>query len=363
MAMASSGSRRRITRAGGTEATNRRTAMATMKDVARLSGVSIATVSAALSGRNFVSSTLKERVQAAVEELGYSPNAMASGLKRGRSSLIGLVVPDITNPFFTELVHGVQRRAAEQGYNVILGVSDDNAAREAELIRLMRSHQAVGTIVIPCGSEDDCRKLGNDGGSMPLVAVDNAPLGLKIDTVVIDNRRAADLAVAHILAQGHTEIATISGPSHRFVSRERLLGFEAALESAGIPLHDGHAPRGDFHVEAGRGAGLELFSRPHRPTAVFVANNQMLIGVMQAVSEAGLRVPEDISIVAIDDFPWAAAFMPALTTVRQPIARLAQEALNRLMARVDGDTGEPRRIVLEPELVVRASCGAPAAAA
>lgn len=334
--------------------------MATMKEVARLAGVSIATVSAALSGKNFVSAELKERVRAAVEELGYAPNAMASGLKRGATSLIGLIVPDITNPFFTEFVHGVQRRAAETGYTVILGVSDDHAAREAELIRLMRSHQAAGTIVVPCGSESDCRKLEDLAAAMPIVAVDNAPLGLGLDTVVLDNRKAAELATAHILSFGHRRIGIVTGPAHRFVARERVLGFEALLERAGLPMPEDSMGAGEFHVQTGHDAALSLLARTPRPTAIFVANNQMLIGVMQAVAESGLNVPGDISIASIDDFPWAEAFVPALTTVRQPVDRMAEAALNCLMSRIGGDTHSPRRFVMEPELVVRQSCAVPA---
>ena len=334
--------------------------MATMKDVARLAGVSIATVSATLSGRSFVSPELQERVRAAIDELGYAPNAMASGLKRGSSALIGLIVPDITNPFFTELVQDVQRRAALEGYTVLLGVSDDNAVREGELIRLMRSHQAAGTIVLPSGGEEDCRRLAGLAGDMPLVAVDNAPLGIAVDTVVIDNRKAAQLATNHILSFGHRVVATVAGPSHRFVSRERFLGFEAAMEAGGLAISEALVRRGDFQVEAAREAGLALLAEHPRPTAIFVANNQMLIGVMQAVAEAGLVVPRDISIAAIDDFPWASAFMPALTTVRQPIDAMAKAALEYLSSRIRGETPPPRRVMLAPDLVVRQSCAAPA---
>ncbi len=333
--------------------------MATMKDVARLASVSIATVSATLSGASFVSPALKERVLAAIDELGYAPNAIASGLKSGKSSLIGLVVPDITNPFFTELVHAVQRKAAAAGFTVLLGVSDDHAGAEADLIRLMRSHQASGTIISPGSSEEDCGKLVEIAGKMPLVMLDNAPPSARADTVVIDNRKAAQLATDHILSFGHRRVATVSGPSHRFVSRERLYGFEASLENHGIePLPD-YVRRGDFHVAEACKAGLELINLPDRPTAIFVANNQMLIGVMQAVAQAGLSVPRDISIAAIDDFPWAPAFSPALTTVRQPIDAMADAALFCLMSRLNGNSEPAQRILLQPELVVRRSCGPP----
>jgi DNA-binding LacI/PurR family transcriptional regulator len=335
--------------------------MATMKDVARLAGVSTATVSATLSGANFVSSELRERVLVAIEELGYAPNAMASGLKRGSTRLIGLIVPDITNPFFTEIVHDVQRGASALGFTVLLGVSDDNAMRESELIRLMRSHQAAGTIVIPCGSEEDCRKLCSHAAAMPIVALDNAPPGLDCDTVVIDNRKAAELATTHILSFGHTEVGIVSGPAHRYVSRERVLGFEATIEAHGLSPRPELASRGEFHVDIARQAGLDLLHGSKPPTAIFVANNQMLIGVMQAVAEAGLSVPDDVSVASIDDFPWASAFMPALTTVRQPIGKMAEAALEFLTSRFSGEAAPPRRVMLEPELVVRKSCVGPSA--
>jgi LacI family transcriptional regulator len=333
--------------------------MATMKDVAKLAGVSVATVSSTLSGRSFVSAELKQRVEAAIRELGYAPNAVASGLKRGKSSLIGLIVPDITNPFFTELVHCIQRRAAEAGFVVLLGVSDDQVAREAELIGLMRSHQVAGAIVIPCGGEQDCLNLGRLAAGMPLVAADNAPSGLMIDTVVLDNRMAARLATSHLLSLGHKIIATIAGPPHRFVSQERFIGFKTALESHGLSIGPDHVNRGDFHVAEARAASLALLRSTPRPTAIFVANNQMLIGAMQAVAEMEISVPQEVSIVAIDDFAWAAAFSPTLTTVRQPIDAIAEAAIERLKLRIGGLRDDPSRIVLAPELVIRQSCQAP----
>lgn len=333
--------------------------MTTMKDVARLAGVSTATVSAALSGKSFVSALLKARVQTAIEELGYAPNRMASGLKRGTTTLLGLIVPDITNPFFTSIVHAVQRRAAQEGFTVLLSVSDDMARREAELIRLMRSHQAAGTIVIPCGSEEDCRKIAGLAGAMPVAAADNAPLGLELDTVVIDNRKAALLATEHLLSHGHRAIGIIAGPAHRFVAHERVLGFERAMEQAGLEAGPERMRRGDFHVGAAHEAALSLLALRPRPTAMFVANNHMLIGVMQAIAELGLRVPGDISVASIDDFPWAAAFMPALTTVRQPVEAMAAAVFDCLISRMAGDSAGPRRIVLEPELMVRRSCAPP----
>lgn len=333
--------------------------MATMKDVAALAGVSIATVSATLSGTAFVSPELKARVLAAVDRLGYTPNTVARGLKRGRTTLIGLVVPDITNPFFTELVDVVQRGARAAGYSVLLGVSDQDPSVEAELVRFMRSHQAAGTILCPTGTEAGTAALAALAGPMRLVAADNAPMAAGMDTVLLDNRRAAALAAGHLIALGHRRIGTVAGPQHQVPGRERLDGFRAAMADAGLPVPDDLVRLGAFRVDAALAAGRALFAGPNRPTAVFVANNHMLIGVMQALAETGLSVPGDVSVAAIDDFPWAAAFRPALTTVRQPIAAMATAALERLLARIDGDDGEPLRLTLAPELAVRDSCAPP----
>lgn len=334
--------------------------MATMKDVARRAGVSIATVSATISGSAYVSPELKARVQAAIEELGYARNSMASGLKRGTSSLIGLIVPDITNPFFTEFVHSIQRRAREVGLTVLLGCSDDDEAREIDLLKLMRSHQAAGTIICPTGGDEACRRLAALRDRMHLVAVDNAPDDMGVDTVVLDNRKAVDMAVTHILSFGHERVATVSGPPSRFVSRERHDGFLDVMARNGIDVLPAHVRRGGFHVEQALAAGHELLAGGDRPTAIFVANNHMLIGIMQAVADMELSVPHDISIAGIDDFPWARAVVPALTTVRQPVDAMAEAALTRLQARIEGDGEAPQRIILDPELMVRRSCAAPA---
>ncbi|HEV7251501.1 MAG TPA: LacI family DNA-binding transcriptional regulator [Mesorhizobium sp.] len=334
--------------------------MPTMKDVAKAARVSLATVSATLSGAAYVSPELRRRVLEAVDALGYAPNSVASGLKRGKTSLLGLIVPDITNPFFTELVHHVQLAARGAGYSVLLGVSDQDVVREGELLRLMRSHQAAGTILCGTGAAGDYETLSRDVGQMRLVMVDNAPAGIGVDTIVLDNGEAAALATRHILSFGHRLVATVAGPEHQVPGRERLEGFLATMAAESLAAPADLVRRGAFRQEDAFDAGCELLSLHSRPTAIFVANNHMLVGVMQAVAAAGLSVPRDISVAGIDDFPWAIAFTPTLTTVRQPIAAMAETALTRLMARIGGERGEPQRQVMAPELIVRNSCAPPA---
>ena len=334
--------------------------MATMKEVAKAAGVSIATVSAVLSGAAFVSPALKDKVEKAVVKLGYARNAMARGLKRGQSTLLGLVVPDITNPFFTSFVDEVQKCAEASGYSVLLGVANNSPVREIELCDLMRSHQVAGTILCPTGDAKNCAAIAARVGSMPLVIADNAPTGLPVDTIVMDNTRAAQLAAEHILANGHRLIAVMSGPAHQYVSQMRHEAFLATLRDANIAVAPQHISRGEFREAEAYAAALNLLSSNPRPTAIFVANNLMLIGVMRAIAELNLKVPQQLSVVSIDDFAWAAAFQPALTVIRQPITAMAQSAHDCLMLRIK-DSGDQafQRVVHQPTLIVRGSCQPP----
>ncbi|MCA0432189.1 MAG: LacI family transcriptional regulator [Proteobacteria bacterium] len=329
--------------------------MVTMKDVAKAAGVSTATVSAVLAGTSYVSPALKARVEVAVAELGYAPNSMARSLKTGQSNLVGLIVPDITNPFFTAFVDRVQAEMARNSYAVLLGISDNDTAREAGLLGLMRSHLAAGTILCPAGEAERYAALEKNLGGMKLVLADNAAPHGASDTVIIDNRGAALLAARHLISNGHKRIAAMLGPRHRHNSAERWNGFRAAMEEAGLALPDAYVLHGAFREDEAHTEAATLLGRDPLPTAIFVANNLMLIGVMKAVAERRLRVPDDISIVSIDDFAWASAFQPALTVVRQPITAMADAAVMRVIARIQGDQSPPQSLVLPPELLVRGS--------
>ena len=330
--------------------------MATMKDVARAAGVSVFTVSAALSGAAPVSPELRVRVEDAVRKLGYEPNSMARGLRRGTSSLIGLIVSDVTNPFFTELVDCIQTEARQQGYSVLLGISGHDFERERELLRLMRSHQAAGAILCPAGSRDDYADGELAGGRMKIVAIDNAFPELATDTVALDNRHASRLCVSHLLALGHRRIAMMAGMPHQHVAQERLAGYRDALAAQGIAYDAGLVDFGNFKLEDAYHACHRMLATELQPSALFVANNLMLIGVMRALGDMDIKVPQRMSVCSIDDFPWASAFQPALTVVRQPIADMASAAFRCLADRLGGATAKPRHLIFPPQLLVRQSC-------
>jgi LacI family transcriptional regulator len=326
-----------------------------MRDVAEEAEVSVATVSACVSGRRFVSPALKARVERAIAELGYQPDGIARSLRTGSTDLIGLVIPDITNPFFTEFVRDVELMAKAYGYSTLLADSNFDVATEMKMLGLMRQQRVDGLILCPAGRRADYR-FNNWPRDVPVVVVDNAWDDTPFDTITLDNVVAGLDMTQYILDQGHKEIAIIAGPKGNHASDERLMGFERAMADAGLPLKPDFIRHGDFREAGGYAQALALLDLPRRPSAIFVANNNMLIGVMRALHDRLLHAPEDISVASIDDFPWAGAFRPGLTTARQPVREFAQHALRLIRKRFFEEVESPReQIMLGAELVLRNS--------
>jgi LacI family transcriptional regulator len=331
--------------------------MATMKDVARLAGVSIATVSATVNRSAFVSAELRRRVTEAIHELGYAPDGVARSLKRGRTQLIGLIVADITNPFFTELVHVIEAAMQDKGYSVLLCDTDENFEKERDYLRILRTHRVDGVILAPTGQAGDYAQFQSVEDHLPLVLVDRALAELNADTVTVDNFAAAFDVTAHLLDLGHRAVATIAGPEHLTSGQERLRGFRTALEQRGVAVREEFIRAGSFREEDAMAAALDLLQGPVRPSAIFAANSHMMIGVMRAISQLRLSCPKDVSVAGIDDFPWANAFTPRLTVMRQPVAEMGRAAVRMLLdRRGDGAEHPPMHQVLKPTLVVRESC-------
>lgn len=336
--------------------------MATARDVARRAGVSTSTVSHITNGTRLVSDELRGRVLQAMSDLGYEPNAVARSLKIRRSHTIALVIPDIGNPFFTAAVRGVEDVARAHGYTLILGNSDENTAQEEVYLRLLAARRVDGLILAPAGG--DSRYLDRVvGEGRPLVLIDRIVPNLQVPAVLVENVEASRFAVNHLIRLGHRRIAMVAGRPGITTTTDRVAGYRAALQEAGIAFDPRLVVSGNARAEGARAATHELLALSPRPTAIFVGNNLMTIGTLEAIDAAGLEIPGDIALVGFDDVPWAEAFRPRLTAVAQPTYEVGHTAAELLISRIE----TPGEVQLEPvtlpcHLVVRESCGAAATA-
>lgn len=332
--------------------------MATIKDVAREAQVSTATVSATLNNSAYVSPDLRARVLAAVDRLDYAPSAVAQSLKKGRTGLLALVVADVTNPFFTSLINAVETAADARGYSLMLCNSDERFDLEQQYLRRIRARRCDGLILAPCGEQQAYQTYDATMLPAPTVLIDRVIETWPTDSVSLDNVSAALQATNYILDLGHRRIGAITGPRHVSTGADRHAGFMQAMAARGLTPDPQHIRSGDYREDRAFSVAREILRQRERPTAFFVANNLMLIGLMRAIAEAGLNCPADISVVSMDDFIWVNAFRPRLTTVSQPMAEMGAEAVRLLSDRLSGATEDPpHRVVMQPTLNVRESCG------
>lgn len=336
--------------------------MTTIRDVARLAEVSVATASKVVNKKGSVSEKLTQRVLSAMEALDYRPNEIARSLKVQRSQTIGMVVPDVTNVFFTDVIRGVETEARGRGYSLIL--CDSNEEQEVELVNLntLIARRVDGVLVSTSNVYGSPQRGARR--RFPVVYYDRVPPGFMGSAVVIDNLGAAYEAARHLLDLGHRRLAIITGRLNLSNGRERLEGFRKALQQAGLPLREEYLQLGDFLVEGGYRCGMNLLRLAVPPTAIFSCNNQLTLGLMRAVSELGLDCPRDVSILGFDDFDWAANFRPRLTTVAQPSLEMGKQAAQMLLRKIecekDKDATEERTmVVLKAELRVRDSTAPP----
>lgn len=330
----------------------------TIRDVASHAGVSIATVSRVVNNSaHKVHSATRRRVLRSVGRLGYRPNAVARGLRRGTTHSIALIVPDITNPFYPAIARGVEDAARRHGFAVVLGNTDGDPQRERAYLDILRARWVDGVLFAGVGGDGaDLRALMAQG--VPAVVIARDVGGGQIDTVLADGFAGMRLGAVHLLRLGHRRIAFIGGPRDLPVARERLRGYRRALRDFAVGACPSLIVSGDFRVDGGRAAMKRLLARGQAFTAVVAANDLMAIGAMEVLKAARRRIPQDVAVVGFDDIPFAAYVDPPLTTVVQPTYRLGALAVERLLSLIRGDSGGPRRIVLQPQLVVRRSCGA-----
>jgi len=332
----------------------------TIKEVAADVGVSTATVSRVLAGKDSVAEAVRKRVLAAAAKLNYHPNRLARGLRLGQRKVIGVIIPDLRNPFFTGVAHGVEAVLYSAGYTLLLGHSDGQPEREQVQLGVLRGEGVAGLVFI-AGNRPGANYEILRSWEIPLVAVDRSPGGLQVDLVCSNNRGGMRQAAAHLLSLGYKDTAIVTGPAGIDVAEERLGGYQDALRSAGIALRESFIIYSDFRQEGGYAAMSRLLDLPVLPRAVVVANNLMTLGALQAIEERKVRIPEDLALVAFDDMPWAAFLRPPLTAVAQSAEELGRTAAQLLLKRLDDPKRMVRQVVLPTQLMVRASCGAGAA--
>lgn len=337
--------------------------MATIKDVARQAGVSVTTVSHVVNRTRHVSAEGRNRVEAAIRDLGYVPSAIARSLKSNHTRTLGMLIPNSSNPYFAEVVHSVENHCFGAGYNLILCNTHDDAHRQASYLQVLAERRVDGLIVVSTGQDATlARQL--EGLSIPTVLVDRE---IEVpeqpcDLVETAHRDGGLLATRHLLWLGHRRIACIGGPRGLAPSEQRIVGWRDALAEAGIDA-SGLLWHGDFSSQGGYEAMQAVLSSPQPPSAAFVGNDLMAIGALCAAHERGLRVPENLSIVGFDDIALAAFTSPPLTTVAQPKRQIGVAAVDMLLERIDNARQARRQVLLQPELRLRASTAAVSAAA
>ena len=330
--------------------------MASLQEVADRAKVSIATVSRVLNKSEKVVPETRAAVEQALRDLSYRPSRVARRLrmKDGRAHLVGLIIPDIQNPFYAEIARGVEDAAYAAEYALLLCNSDESLEKERFYLDVMRD-ESVDGLVLPPFDETDEAVMEVVRTGMPIVCVDRSLSKARTDLVEVDNYQGAFEAVTHLVERGHQNIALIEGRTHVSTSRERRRGYLDALEAKGVPLRKDLMRVGDFKQESGRVMTTELLALRKPPTALFVLNNLMTVGALAAIHQRGLRIPTDVAIVGFDDLPWAEALDPPLTVVRQPAYEVGRQAMELLLKRIIEPDRPPVMVRLLPELVIRRS--------
>jgi LacI family transcriptional regulator len=330
--------------------------MSTIREVALEAGVSYTTVSHVINKTRYVAPDTREKVLTAMRVLGYQPNALARSLRSGETHTLGLILPDSSNPFFAEMGRSIENAAFRQDYSVILCNTEGDITRERFYVDILTQKQVDGIIFMGTG-DDTSSLLKLLEKNIPVVVVDRELPDIQLDIVLTTNWEGGYEATRHLIDYGHRRIGCITGPSFLTPSAQRMIGYRQALFDAGIPNEQTLVIQGDFHPETGRLAARQLLSLDKPPSAIFVCNDMMAIGVLSLISELGLRIPEDVSVVGFDDIELVAYTSPPLTTYAQPKTQMGQTAVTMLLERIRDHSIPDQRTVLPGKLVVRKSSG------
>jgi len=329
-------------------------AAATMKDVAQKAKVSTATVSRALMNPDKVSQATRNRVEQAALEVGYLPQAMGRNIKRNESRTLLVIVPDICDPFFSEIIRGIEVTAAEQGYLVLIGDCAHQNQQEKTFIDLIITKQIDGMLLLGSRLPFDA-SIEEQRNLPPMVMANEFAPELELPTVHIDNLTAAFNAVNYLLEQGHQRIGCIAGPEEMPLCHYRLQGYVQALRRSGITVDPHYIARGNFTYEAGSSAMEQLLALPKPPTAVFCHSDVMALGALSCAKRQGLKIPQQLSIIGFDNISLAQFCDPPLTTVAQPRFEIGREAMLLLLDQLHGQTVSSGSRLLDCELIVRGS--------
>jgi len=331
----------------------------TVRDVARLAGVSAMTVSRVVNDQPGVSAETRLRIQEAIAELNYAPSKVASSLTSAKTQLIGLIIPDVSNPFFALMVRGAEATARKAGYRLLICNSESDLRLEREYVSDLVAHRVDGLIIAPVSEKSEAHLAGLVERKFPVVLLDRAVDSLDCDSVALDNVDGARRLVAHLIVLGHRRIAFITDPEDVSTGRGRMQGARQALAEGAIEFSDDLV----FHTRTdqigGYRAAQQIIGMAQRPTAIVAINNLIAVGCIQALRQADLRIPDDVALVCFDDIQLQAVVAPFLTVFDQPAETMARVAAQLLLERIAGNVGRQARTVTFPgQLIVRESCGA-----
>lgn len=324
----------------------------TIKDVAALAGVSKATASRVLSGHPATSSEARARVSAAAQQLDFRPNAQARGLRSARTNVVGLLVSDVRNPFFADLAHAVEQAALAAGYVILLGNANESEVQQNRFLDTLIDQRVDGVIVAPqSDGSGSIRSLLERG--IPTVFVDRTVQGVRVPSVTTDSRQGIKQAVRHLAEQGHRRIGYIAGPQSTSTGRERHAAFADAMLGAGLEQDPELTVFGDFQAASGAEATEQLLRLDKPPTAILAADSPMAVGAVGKIHELGLRIGQEIALVAFDDIDWFALLNPPLSVISHSVEDMGRAAIDLLVSVIDG--GEPESVILPSELIIRES--------
>lgn len=325
----------------------------TIRDVAKLAGVSVATVSRVINKVGGVRPKTEQRIQAAMKDLQYIPNVLARSVASQKTKLIGMIVPDIENPFFPAVYNGADKVVREFKYTTLLGGSNDTYEREEEILQMMLEHQASGILLTPVNSR--AKWIEKAGGRVPICLIDRDIPELDCDRVLINNRLGTYEAARLFIEKGHRKLAIITGPLESTPGKDRFEGYKNCLQEFGIEVNPDYIQVGDFREGSGYRLGKRLLELPEPPTAILSCNNLMTIGLLEMIHTSSIQIGRDVGIIGFDDIPIATLMHPNLTVVSRPMREMGECAANMIIQRIENPDQPKKTVIMSPHLIIRGS--------